>query len=321
MLDDLDRQLSRVRQEVRRRDKVRDTLARARTETSAAAEARHRLKTKLEKEGADVAKLEGMSFTNLIVTLFGDKDRKLDEEKKDLARAQLRYDEQVSEVDSLSDEVAGLQAELQSIDPDLDARHRLLLERKEDALMRDRGAAARELADLADRIADAAGREKEIDEAVLTGRAALAAMRGVSKQLEKASNWGVVDMMGGGLFTTMIKHGKLDAAKRAATDAGKYLRRFSRELRDVDVRADLRIDVGGLAKFADYFMDGLLFDWVVQSKISRAKDGVNQRVVHVRSILHDLRTRGGEVTRTLSQLEARRTEIIESAADSGRTPE
>ena len=117
MSADLDRQLSRARQESRRRDKLRDTLARVRAELSAAAAVRHRLKTKLEKEGADVARLEGMSFTNLVVTLFGDKDRKLDEEKKELARAQLRYDEQGAQVDVLRDEVKELEAQLKDLGP------------------------------------------------------------------------------------------------------------------------------------------------------------------------------------------------------------
>jgi hypothetical protein len=42
---------------------------------------------------------------------------------------------------------------------------------------------------------------------------------------------------------------------------------FKRELADVRKKIDLGIDIGELASFADFFFDGLIIDWLVQSKI------------------------------------------------------
>ena len=311
---EFDRQLAETRQERRRRDKLQDTLSRVREEFSRADKQRKELGEKLEKEGTDVKKLEGMSFTNLMVSLFGDKDREMGKEKKELAMAQLAYDEHLEVVHALRDEVAEIEEQLQSFDPDLDARHRDLIVQKEEVLLRGSSTAARQLIELADRIADTGSEAREIAEVSRAGEQAISAMNEVRKQLDSASSWGVVDMIGGGLLTTMIKHGKLDGAKKAASTARHHLDRFTRELRDVQVRTtDLKIDVGGLATFADYFLDGLLFDWIVQSKIGRARDDVNNAIAEVRSITDNLRARGDKAVRMLDDLERQRTEIVGSA--------
>ena len=111
----------------------------------------------------------------------------------------------------------------------------------------------------------------------------------------------------------MIKHGKLDGARLAAGEARYHLDRFARELDDVQMHAmGIDVDVGGFATFADYFLDGLLFDWVVQSKIGSAKDQVNLAIADVEGIMDALRERGGQATRTLADLQRRRAEFLGS---------
>ena len=41
------------------------------------------------------------------------------------------------------------------------------------------------------------------------------------ENLNSAKNWGLVDMFGGGFFTTMLKHSKMDQAKQNMEQA-KY---------------------------------------------------------------------------------------------------
>ena len=311
MHEELDQRISEIRQEVRRRDKIDATLAQARRELSAADEKRQKLKVELEKEGADVTKLEGMSFTNLMVSLFGDKDRQLDKEKKELAQAQLRYEEHLTEVSELRGEVEELEARLQGFAADLDDRYRGLMGKKERALLGGTSEAAQQLTAIAEQVADASSQGREIGEAVQAGNAALAAIKRVDKELNSAKNWGNLDMLGGGFLTTMIKHGKLDGAKKAANEAGKRLRHFGRELQDVQLRApELRIDIGGFAKFADFFMDGLLFDWVVQSKIGAARKNVAAQMAEVRRILGQLQQRGVQTAATIDELQQKRAALL-----------
>ena len=56
--------------------------------------------------------------------------------------------------------------------------------------------------------------EKEKREAIEAGRRALNSLQTAKENLNSAKNWGLVDMFGGGFFTTMLKHSKMDQAKR-----------------------------------------------------------------------------------------------------------
>ena len=52
--------------------------------------------------------------------------------------------------------------------------------------------------------------EKEKREAIEAGRRALNSLRTAKENLNSAKNWGLVDMFGGGFFTTLLKHSKMD---------------------------------------------------------------------------------------------------------------
>lgn len=131
--------------------------------------------------------------------------------------------------------------------------------------------------------------QKEVREAISAGERALASLRSAQAELNSAGNWGIADMLGGGLFTTMIKHSKMDNAVSHMEQAKNALHTFQRELRDVTVHANLNLDVSGFLSFADYFFDGILADYLVQSRINDAKNQVEQAIRQVQSILSDLR--------------------------------
>jgi len=60
--------------------------------------------------------------------------------------------------------------------------------------------------------------EKEKREAIEAGRRALNSLQTAKENLNSAKNWGLADMFGGGFFTTMLKHSKMDQAKRNRSD-------------------------------------------------------------------------------------------------------
>ena len=86
--------------------------------------------------------------------------------------------------------------------------------------------------------------EKEKREAIEAGRRALNSLSAAKENLNSAKNWGLVDMFGGGFFSTMLKHSKMDHAKQNMDQAKYDLRNFSRELNDVNMACDLHIDTG-----------------------------------------------------------------------------
>ena len=123
--------------------------------------------------------------------------------------------------------------------------------------------------------------EKEKREAIEAGRRALNSLQAAKENLNSAKNWGMVDMFGGGFFTTMLKHSKMDQAKYD-------LRNFSRELNDVNMACNLNIDTGDFLSFADYFFDGFVVDWVVQDRINNAKRQVEEAIRRTESIVNQL---------------------------------
>ena len=116
--------------------------------------------------------------------------------------------------------------------------------------------------------------EKEKSEAIEAGQRALNNLYTARENLNSAKKWGLVDMFGGGFFTTMMKQSRMDQAKRNMELAKLALRNFSKELNDVNIACNLNLDMGDFLTFADYFFDGFAVDWMVQDQIVRAQESV-----------------------------------------------
>jgi len=138
-------------------------------------------------------------------------------------------------------------------------------------------------------------RQQEISEALMAADMASMSLHKAEELLQKASSWGIWDMLGGGFFSTMFKHNRMDEAQAAMNEARGHLRRLKRELLDVNLTGDLKMDVGSFLTFADYFFDGVIADWMVQSKIG---DALNQ-VREARRQVSSIRKRLQEMRQTL----------------------
>ena len=132
--------------------------------------------------------------------------------------------------------------------------------------------------------------DRERQEAIDAGERALDSLYGVRKELESAGNWGLLDMFGGGMFTTFVKHSKMNDAQRYMERAKRDLAAFSLDL--ADVSETLNINSGDFLTFADYFFDGFVADMMVQSRIRDAQRQVDDAIYRVESILSRLRNQG-----------------------------
>ena len=87
----------------------------------------------------------------------------------------------------------------------------------------------------------------------------------------------------------MIKRSKMDDAGYCMERAKQDLARLQKELRDIHVPMDLKLEVSEFLSFADIFFDNLLVDYMVQNKIAEARAQIDDAVFRVESILMDLR--------------------------------
>lgn len=137
---------------------------------------------------------------------------------------------------------------------------------------------------LSEQLADAQSDLKELDEAINVGNETLDSLEKVLSSLKSASNWGTWDLLGGRMIATAIKHSRIDEARMSVHRVQQLLRRFQEELAEVEREPDIAIEIGSFATFADYFFDGLIADWVVQSRIESSLENVVRMEDRVRKI-------------------------------------
>lgn len=130
--------------------------------------------------------------------------------------------------------------------------------------------------------------QTELREAISAGERSLISLRAAQDQLRRAGNWGVADLLGGGMLTTFFKHQRLGEAERSLEIAQSDLRRFQNELRDVGQEC---LDISDFLAFADYFFDGIVADLMVQSKIRQAQERVSTAILRVETLVRQLRAR------------------------------
>ncbi|MBR6220581.1 MAG: hypothetical protein IKQ80_08455 [Clostridia bacterium] len=126
---------------------------------------------------------------------------------------------------------------------------------------------------------------EEVREARTAGIRALNSLRQAQRCLDSARGWGVLDILGGGLITNLVKHSKLSDAQRCVDQARYDLDVFRRELADVNV-PDVQID--GFLSFADFFFDGFLADFMVQSRINESRARLEDACRRVEDVLRML---------------------------------
>ena len=136
---------------------------------------------------------------------------------------------------------------------------------------------------------------KEMNEAIQAGERALYSLKNAEEKLNSAGNWGIFDMFGGGLFSTIIKRSKMDDAQSLIETAKTDLMIFQKELKDVNIPLSLRVEVGSFLSFADFFFDGFVADYLVQSKITDAKSQVSDAIYRVEQLLRELKRKNGDV--------------------------
>ena len=133
-------------------------------------------------------------------------------------------------------------------------------------------------------------RELEVREAYAAGERALRSLEDARDSLGSARTWGIFDIFGGGGLSGLIKHAKIGDARKSLARAKEDLDRFGRELSDIREIPNLHIEIGDFLTFVDFFFDGFIADMMVQSKIRRMQEEIDQAIMRVQEMLGILRT-------------------------------
>jgi hypothetical protein len=227
----------------------------------------------LKKENYDVEKIENKSIASVFYSMLGCLDEHVEKERREALAAKLKYDQVVRDLDDVKYQISKLSAERLNY-VDCRKEYDLLYADKKEELMRDSHESAQKILELTDSLNHAKINLKEIKEAIFAGKRVLDSLIYTLDHLNSAEGWGTWDLLGGGLISDLAKHSHIDDAKAETENTQKLLRQFNTELADITINSDISIETGGFAKFSDFFFDGLIADWFMQSKINESQESV-----------------------------------------------
>lgn len=311
-MENLNQLLMEAKEKLREYKKTQERFRETETKLRQEKTRLNNLKTKLDEEELDAKKLESFSITGLFYTILGSKESQFDKEKQEALAAKLKYDEALNSVKLLEKDLAVLRDYLEK-HKDTEKEYENLLERKRVMILDSNDNDKAKLIELYERKGDLKADIKELTEAYIAGEKANTSLRLAAEKLQSASNWGTWDMLGGGTISTWVKHSKIDDADGYAKDAQHLLRTFEMELKDVNASTNLEINIGSFATFADYFFDGLIADWIVQSKIRDSLNNVDNVYRQVSKILTQLEKEKNRLEVVLQSVEEEIKSLIEQA--------
>lgn len=131
-------------------------------------------------------------------------------------------------------------------------------------------------------------RRKELYEAIEAADTALRHLDAAGRMLRSSGRWGCLDLIGGGVLVTLLKHAEMRDARRELEAAREAIRAFGRELKDVAFLMDVNLDTADLLGLADFFMDGPLADILMQLRIEDARNRVTEISSRIAAIRRDL---------------------------------
>jgi len=302
-------ELFQLKERVEEKKRLETQLKKTLHDNSKTKERLAQLSAQLKKELNDVKQLEEDGITSLFYSILGNKVEKLDKERQEFLAAKLKHENCINELNKLEIEIKRIKSKITELG-DPETKYKTLLNAKSAQLKLTRDDRFIKYERL---LENHLQQKSELNEAIEAGEMALKGLRLAIQALRKAKNWGIYDMVGGGLLATAVKHSKMDEAKSLIQDVQVWLRKFKRELSDVNIvtNEDLTIQLSSFSTFADYFFDNLIFDWVVQDKINRSLEGCETICKQVLELVTQLRITDVDINQQYKKTTADFTAYIE----------
>ena len=264
----------------------------------------------MEKEKFDADKLENTSIVTVFYSILGSLDERAKKERGEALAAKLKYDQTVKELEYVEEQIQELNSEKATY-TGCEKEYARLFEVKKDMLVKENGDTAAKILDLTEGLNISGAKLKELREAIAAGNSAITSLESVRDSLESAEGWGEWDLFGGGLITDLVKHSRIDDANAEVRITQRLLGQFKTELADINLSADMiAIDTGSFLCFADFFFDGLIADWMMQTKINESLESVSIVENQVKNTLEGLSYLEIQENDNVKRLEAEISELV-----------
>lgn len=242
MFEELDAKLDQAKQQVATEQELRASLPARREDLLREAYQLQDLENALAEINREIHKLDSLSLAGLMCAISGQKQLKLAEKREEAATLQDEYDEHVTKVTSLEQELRTIEHALAESE-DAQQDYQSLCAEKERLIIDKGGDEADHLSDLAARIEQAKAEQKKVKKAVQTGEHLLERLFSMTRAAGRARGKGVASIQVGAIAATTVNAVTSQGARGSVNRAADGLDRFGQCLLDLDLTAGTHIDL------------------------------------------------------------------------------
>lgn len=266
------------------------------------------LESILRREQQDVSALQRPTLSSLWLKICGTHEEVLRREEADVETARLKYSIAQDEADGIEKEIA-LRRRMLSDYSLCEHRYQELMQQKRAELLS--SAAGENIRRMEEEAAQLRAQQKEIKEAIDVGGSALHTAEDILACLKTAGGFATWDLLGGGTLADLAKHSEINSAQVLIERLQHQLRSFKTELSDVN--ANIELPGFDFLSFADYFFDGLIADWMMKNRISKAQEQVQTTRQQIFLALKHLREEESKTRKQLESLQSKIENAIQEA--------
>lgn len=267
------------------------------------------LEQKMILEKKDVERLEGKSLVAFYYHAFGKMNEKLEGERREYYAARVKYDAAVRELKAVELDLECTEEDLLDL-KDCEQRYVKAMAEKRKAIETSGTEQSRVFLEKEQDLNFLKGQERELEEAIAAGTAALRVANDMVLSLKHMEGLGLIDRLGSTFLADMAKREVLDDVQKNVEQLQIQLQKFNKELADVKLRDNLAVGMGKLLKFTDTYFDNLL---TVKTPADRVKESI-RKVDETRDLilgmLRQLQTRMEEVRHRQVSIDAELNQLI-----------
>ena len=250
----------------------------------------------LEKENRDLERLRNDSFSNTLLKLFGNFDRRYDKEYREIIGAKVEFDK------AYAMKIAAARR-VKEVEADIEEKKLRLRNIKEDVLRRHPDM-NQVISERKQQILAIQHEWRETNEAEQAGLAVLEALSDIITGLDAAdaiSTWDLIT--DNSLILDFLKYDKLDAAEASLLHLEQTVYTFARELRDLDFVFETDLEtISSTQRALDIFFDNLFSDWGTKAIIEKNIENLKKLQDSTEDVMESLAEKKRELETTLEVL-------------------
>lgn len=250
----------------------------------------------LEKENRDLERLRNDSFSNTLLKLFGNFDRRYDKEYREIIGAKVEFDK------AYAMKIAAARR-VKEVEADIEEKKLRLRNIKEDVLRRHPDM-NQVISERQQQILAIQHEWRETNEAEQAGLAVLEALSDIISGLDAAdaiSTWDLIT--DSSLILDFLKNDKLDAAEASLLHLEQTVYTFARELRDLDFVFETDLEtISSTQRALDIFFDNLFSDWGTKVIIEKNIENLKKLQDSTEDVMESLAEKKRELETTLEVL-------------------